>query len=324
MSAIFSIIKGAFLPFIVSIIIAYLLNPLVNILHQKGFSRLTAVLFIYIVSILGIVLLFIQYIPDFIVQLKEFAEQVPELMKSLENGINTYYQNRDIFPESVQFGIEASLYRVEEGITESISNFLSYLGNSLPKIMAFIVVPFVVFYMLKDLQVLENFIITLFPKKYRREMLKLFRNIDEALGNYVRGQITVCVVVGVLSYIGYRIIDIKYPLLLALLVAITNIIPYLGPIIGAAPALFIAATVSPVMIIKVLVVNIIVQQLEGNVISPQIIGKKLHLHPLSIIFVLLLGGQIAGLFGLIFAVPILAVGKVVTQHVVSYYMQKKE
>ena len=323
LSSIFIIIKGAFLPFIVSIILAYLLNPLVNLLHQKGFSRMTAVLFIYTVSIMLIVWVFFRYIPAFIIQLKDLAEHLPDILNTVQSWLNPYYQNRDLLPESVQIGIETSLFKVEQIITEQITNFFTYLGNSITKIAAFIVVPFVVFYMLKDLQVLENFIITIFPKKYRRELLKLFRNIDEALGNYVRGQITVCLVVGVLSYIGYLIIGVKYAIILALLVAITNIIPYLGPIVGAVPALFIGATISPAMMIKVLIVNIVVQQLEGNVISPQVIGKKLQLHPLSIILALLLGGQLWGIIGLIFAVPILAVGKVITQHLVNYYTQSK-
>ncbi|OEF96313.1 AI-2E family transporter [Desulfuribacillus alkaliarsenatis] len=323
LSGIFSIIKGAFLPFVVAIIIAYLLNPLVNFLHQKGFSRLVAVLFIYTVSILLIIWFLVAYIPAFVIQLKEFIEHLPDILVSVEGWINPFYQNLYVLPESVQLGIESSFIKVEQGITEQISNLFTFIGNSLTKIIAFVVVPFVVFYMLKDLQVLENFLITIVPKKYRHGILKLFRNIDEALGNYIRGQITVCLVVGVLSYIGYLIIDMKYALVLALIVAITNIVPYLGPIIGAAPAVFIAATISPIMIVKVLVVNITVQQLEGNVISPQIIGKKLQLHPLSIILALLLGGQIAGVLGLIFAVPVLAVLKVVTQHLVTYYTQTK-
>lgn len=323
LSSIFSILKGAFLPFVAAIIIAYLLNPLVNRIHQKGFSRMTAVLFIYSISILFIVWFLFQYIPAFVVQLKDFAEHLPDILASLESIMTPYYQNRYMLPESVQLGVESSILKVEQGITNQISNLFTYVGNSITKVFAFIVVPFVVFYMLKDLQLLENFVITIFPKKYRRELLKLFRNIDEALGNYVRGQITVCLVVGVLSYIGYLIVGMKYALLLAVIVAITNIIPYLGPIIGAAPALFIAATISPVMIAKVLIVNVIVQQVEGNIISPHIIGKRLHLHPLSIIIALLLGGQLAGVLGLIFAVPVLAVGKVITQHVASYYTQNR-
>ncbi len=323
LSSIVTVLKGAFLPFVISIIIAYLLNPFVNFLHQKGFSRLMAILFIYVTAILSIVALFVYYTPVFIAQLKDFAEQFPEILKNFESALNTYYRNREMLPESVQMGIETSLLRVETEITEMISNFFAYIGNSISKFFVLIVVPFVVFYMLKDLQVLENFLITLFPKKYRREILKVIRNIDEALGNYIRGQITVCFVVGIFSYIGYLIIGIKYPLLLAMLVSLTNIIPYLGPIIGAAPALFIAITISPIMIVKVLIVNVVVQQLEGNVISPQIIGKKLQLHPLGIILALLLGGQLGGIWGLIFAVPILAVIKVITQHILTYYTQNK-
>lgn len=117
--------------------------------------------------------------------------------------------------------------------------------------------------------------------------------------------------IGVLAFIGYLIIGMPYALLLALFLAITDIIPYIGPIIGIAPAVLIALTVSPALLIKVVIVNIIVQQCEGNLLSPQIMGRTLKLHPMAIVAALLIGGELAGLVGLILAVPVLAVLKVV-------------
>jgi predicted PurR-regulated permease PerM len=127
----------------------------------------------------------------------------------------------------------------------------------------------------------------------------------------VRGQLTVCILIGFLAYLGYWLIGMPYPLLLAGIVAVLNIIPYLGPLLAAAPAIFIAATISWKMVLLVLLINFICQILEGNVIGPNIIGKSLHLHPLVIMFALLVGGELAGIVGLILVVPLLAVVRVI-------------
>ena len=110
--------------------------------------------------------------------------------------------------------------------------------------------------------------------------------------------------------------------MLAIVVSITNIIPYLGPFIGALPALVVGLSVSWKMALSVAAVNLIIQMLEGNVVSPQIVGKKLHIHPLFIIFSLLIGGEIGGILGLILAVPIFATLKVIVHHIGLYYTSR--
>jgi len=170
---------------------------------------------------------------------------------------------------------------------------------------------------------MEQTAITFIPKKHRTHIIKLLTDIDSALGNYVRGQFIVCLIVGVLAYLGYWIIGMPYPLLLASVVMVFNIIPYLGPFFGAAPAIIMASTISFKMVLLVAGVNLAVQILEGNVISPQVVGRTLHMHPLLIIFVLLIGGELAGIVGLILAVPFFAVLKVLFQHMWVYYKNRK-
>src|SRR5690606_11755099 len=152
---------------------------------------------------------------------------------------------------------------------------------------------------------------------------RMLLDIDRALGQYIRGQLIVAVIVGALAYLGYWLIGMPYALLLAGIVSIFNIVPYIGPFFGAAPAILMAATVSWKMVLYVVIVNTIVQILEGNVVSPQVVGRTLHMHPLSIILALLIGGELAGIVGLILAVPCLAVLKVILQHVRQYYLRRK-
>lgn len=140
------------------------------------------------------------------------------------------------------------------------------------------------------------------------------RDMDEAISSYIQGQIIVSFCVGVLLYIAYFIIGLEYSLILAILAMVTNIIPVLGPFIGTIPALIVAFIHSPITALWVLLAVIIVQQIESNLISPQVMGRQLDVHPLTIILLLLAASQIAGLIGLILAVPTYAILKVVVKH----------
>lgn len=182
-------------------------------------------------------------------------------------------------------------------------------------------IPFIVFYLLKDMKMLQRGFLFFVPGSRRKDTAKLLQEIDEALESYIGGQLIVCVIVGVFAYIGYLVIDMPYAILLALVITITNIIPYIGPLIGAAPSILVALTISWKMTLFVLIINLIIQVLEGNVISPMIMGKRLHMHPLLIIIALLIGGEMGGLVGLIFAVPIAAILRVLFQHITLHLVK---
>jgi predicted PurR-regulated permease PerM len=177
--------------------------------------------------------------------------------------------------------------------------------------------------MLKDIDRIESFFLKMLPKNRRSEIARLFRSIDLVLGNYLRGQVIVCFIIGILAFIGYKIIGLPYAFLFAFFVALFNVIPYVGPFFGAIPAILVACTISFKLVIGTVIVNMVVQLLEGNVISPQIVGRSLHLHPLAIIFALLVGEEIAGVWGLLLAVPTLAVGKVVFEFIVTSYLDHR-
>ncbi|PTM59633.1 AI-2E family transporter [Desmospora activa] len=318
LQGIFFFLKAVLGPFLVALIISYLLNPIVNMLASRGFPRSLSVLFIYSLFITAITIIIINLVPLFNLQLQELSEHFPEWNRQVQSWIEQYNHSKDSLPESVRQGIEKSLDRLEAFVTDGVGNVMASLGSTVNSLFVIVIVPFLAFYMLKDVDVIEKTLITLLPVRRRKEVLHLFRDVDDALGNYIRGQLLVCLVVGLLAYIGYLIIGLPYALLLAALVGIFNVIPYLGPFFGAIPAIFVAFTVSTEMVITVIIVNLVVQVLEGNVLSPQIVGRTLHLHPLFIIFALLVGGELGGILGLILAVPLFAVGKVVVEHAVDH------
>lgn len=310
-------------PFLISVIIAYLLNPLVARLQKRGVPRGASVVIIYIVFFLISLTVLINTIPLFMQQLRELGEHLPQLITGANSWLDGFHADKErLLPEAVRNAVDQNLNSMESKVTVWITQVLESAGSTFEWLAIAFAIPFLVFYMLKDVKVMERTVIAFFPKRNRQEIIRLLRSVDEALGNYIRGQLMVSLIVGILVYIGYRIVGMPYALLLAMIVSVTNIIPYIGPFIGAGPAILLAFTVSPFMAFKVLIVNGIVQQLEGNLVGPYLIGRTLKLHPMLIIFALLLGGEIFGLTGLILAIPVVAVGKVVLQHLVLHYMKR--
>lgn len=318
----YRLISTILAPFVIALIISYVLNPIVTLLNQRKVPRTVAVLLIYAVFITSLSVIMLNLIPVFVTQLAELNEHIPQMTMQAESLMITL-NDHPLLPDSIREGIYNSIERWEKGISTAISDYIDGIGSTINTLFIAFIVPFIAFYILKDFKLIERGVITIVPKSYRKPTVKLLRDIDQALGNYIRGQFIVCVIVGLLAYIGYWLIDMPYPLLMASLVSIFNIIPYLGPFFGAAPAIIMAATVSWKMVLYVIIVNTLVQILEGNVVSPQVVGRTLHMHPLTIIFALLVGGELAGIIGLILAVPFFAVMKVIVQHIFIYYVHRK-
>jgi predicted PurR-regulated permease PerM len=319
LQVVFEFLRAVLGPFFIAMIISYLLHPIVNLLSHKGLPRSLSVLLIYSLFIASLAILTINMVPILEEQLQELSEHLPQWNQRIQGMLKEYNDHsKEILPSGVRQGLEKSLGRMEEKLSSYVEKMMSGLGATLNQLFLLFITPFLAFYMLKDIHSIERSFFALFPKQRRREFARLVHDMDEALGNYVRGQFLVCMVIGVLAYIGYLIVGVPYALLLAGLVAVFNIIPYLGPIFGAIPAIFVSLIHSPRMLMGVILVNLAVQVLEGNVISPQIVGRTLHLHPLAIIFALLVGGELGGVWGLILAVPIFAMGKVVLEHMVDH------
>ncbi|MBC8080188.1 MAG: AI-2E family transporter [Gorillibacterium sp.] len=318
----FGFVRAVLTPFFIAMIISYVLNPIVSVLNGRKVPRSIAVLLIYAAFLTSLAVIAVNLIPMFIRQLTELNEHLPQFTLRAQNLLTEFNDNRYV-PDSVRNGINRSLSNMEAGFSKAISAYIDRIGTTINAVFLTFIIPFLAFYILRDFKGIQRGVLTMVPKQQRKHAVRLVSEIDDALGNYVRGQFLVCAVIGVLAWVGYWLIGLPYPLLFASAVALTNIIPYLGPYFGAAPAILFAMTLSWKMVLYTILVNWLIQILEGNVISPQVVGRKLHMHPLTIIFVLLAGGEIAGVLGLILAVPFYAVVKVVIQYLLQYYIRNK-
>lgn len=311
-------------PFFIAGFITYLLHPVVEKLHANNLPRWLAILIIYIVFFGGIGIALYKGIPAFVVQLRDLVENAPKFMNQYREWILLIQDKTSTWPSGVQNMIEEGITTVEDKLDVVLNKVLDILMGIFNSIFIIAIIPFIAFYLLKDIDLLKKAVWYLTPRKWRETGMKFLQDIDKSLGSYIRGQLIVCGIVGGTATVIFWLIKMKYPLLLGSIIGITNIIPYFGPIIGLIPALIIAATISMRMVIIMLIILFVLQFLEGNVLSPFIVGKSLHMHPLLIMLALLAGGKIGGIAGLIFAVPILAVIKVSLVHARNHFIRIKE
>jgi len=314
---IWSVLRAVLFPFLAALVVSYVLQPIVELLVRRRVPRTAAIMLIYVAFVLFSVVAVMHAIPIVTRQFMQLAQSMPSLVQRLNGWIDEFGRQKQYMPDAVRSGIEAALSQVEKNITGYAAGLFTMITSAVGAIFAAFVVPFLVFYMLKDARAIGRAIVRLSPHKQRDKVHDILAGVDDTLGKYIRGQLIVMLAVGILTYAGYLVIGMPYALLLALFVGVVDIVPFLGPFIGAAPALLLALSQSPILALKVLLVNVIVQQCEGNLLGPQIMGRSLSLHPMALVAALLIGGEVGGVLGLIAAVPVLAVGKVVWMHVVT-------
>ncbi|WLD92193.1 AI-2E family transporter [Alkalihalobacillus sp. AL-G] len=306
-------------PFLIAVFITYLLHPIVEGLHRRGLPRSLAVLIIYIAFFVGVGLIVVKSVPYLVTQLKDLGEQLPVLSETYQHWISEFYEHTDHLPETVHTEFENMLGSVENYIHSLILAIINGLKSFWSHLFTWVVIPFLVFYMLKDIELIYKLIWGMTPKKWREPGKKLVTDIDKSLGSYIRGQLTVALILSILAIISFWLAGVPYPVILGIIIGITDFIPYFGPILGAVPVALIAATVSINTLLIVIGILVLLQFVEGNILGPLIVGKNLHIHPIGIIFALLVGGEIGGIVGLIVAVPLFAVGKVMFLHAKNHF-----
>ncbi|MGB3161423.1 AI-2E family transporter [Carnobacterium sp.] len=308
-------VSTLFTPILVAGFLYYLLNPIINLMAKTKIKRKHGIIIILLLFIGIVAVLIFSVLPVLVKQIGEFISNVPELIKALEE----YSRELIKQPWLKDFNIEKSMNELDLSIGNIADTVFSSITNSVGSIVGAVAnttiviftTPIILFYMFKDGQHFRPAVAKFFPKEFRGQLIELLGQMNNTIASYISGQSLVCLIVGIFTFIGYLIIGMPYALLLGIIAGITNIIPYVGPYIGAAPAVIIGLTISPTKAILVALVVVVVQQVDGNFISPNVIGKTLAIHPLTIIVILLVAGNLAGLLGMILGVPFYAVVKTV-------------
>ncbi|WP_330949738.1 AI-2E family transporter [Virgibacillus sp. MG-45] len=315
------IISTVAAPVILAFIAYYLMNPIVSFLERLRIKRLWGIIIIILgISglLTGVVLL---TAPAIEAQIKELATNFPRYLQQMSNGIKSWVDHSFLGPyydegyRWVTSNLSELPGKISEylgGAVEGIRNVASTLTHVMVAIFTF---PFILFFLLKDGAKFKKYSLRLLPPKYRNDFQQILKNMDVQVGSYIQGQIIVASCIGILLFIGYLIIGMPYAITLAVVAAITSVVPYLGPIIAISPAIIIAIVNSPFMLLKLAIVWAAVQFLEGHFISPNIMGRTMQIHPLTIIVVLLVAGNLFGIVGVILGIPGYAILKVIVVYV---------
>jgi predicted PurR-regulated permease PerM len=323
-------ISTLFFPILIAGFLFFLLNPVVNFLDHKKIPRFIAILIIYVVVVGVVVLIVGSLVPSITKQFTALARELPVYTRQTIHYFNNMSQTSEFkwvanaqqnLLQSFEKKLTGYANTLPEKITYSITNIVGVIAN-IAVILA--TVPFLLFYMLKDGNKFPEAISKFLPLNFRDEGLTILKETGETLSTYIHGQIAVALTVGTMTFIGYLIIKLPFALVMALAVTFTYFIPYIGLVIGAIPAVIVALFDSPTKVLLVLLVLIISQQIESNLLSPLILGKSLDIHPATIIIILLAAGNLAGVIGMILAVPTYAVSKTVVINAAKFVKAREK
>lgn len=303
------LIRSVLLSFLMAGLLAYLLYRPVKYIESKGLNRTLAILILYVFFIGAVALLLYFAIPGIVRELGELGKMFPEYAHQAQDMAEQI--NHTEMPGRLQEVLQDNIKQAENFIYSGLKKFLAGLYGFLGKIFAIIFSPILAFYIMNDWEKIRDGLLELFPPVTRRELIGLFNNIDKVLIEFFKGYLMVAAFVGASTGLAALLLGVKFPLLLGILSGVTNLIPYFGAFIGGIPAVGIAMSDSLRLAAYMVAAIIVIQQVESNLITPNLIGSKLGIHPLVIVFALLAGGQLWGIWGMLFAVPIAAVLKVV-------------
>jgi len=318
-------IRSIFPPLILAIVIVYLLNPLVTRLERRGIGRGWGTLITYIVFFVGVGLTVRFLAPVVSRQVSAFVASVPDLLQRAGDQVQSLAAKA-----SLSMRVEDLVAQLQANRAEAFSFFgriVSFTGGVIHVAVVLILGPVLAFYLLMDLPKLKRGVVAAIPTRRRDEVLLVGNQLTTSVGGFFRGQLLVALFVGLASMVALYIVGLPYWALVGVICGVFNLVPLIGPFIGAVPAVFIAFTTTttgpgvlvhpepgwPLAIASCLAL-LVVQQIDNHIISPNVVARTVKLHPVTVMLSLLVGGTLLGLWGMLFAVPTVAAVKIVAVH----------
>lgn len=313
------------LPVILAGLLYYLLNPLVDMMEKRKINRLVAITIVFVLITVLLIWGLAVVIPNLQAQIVSFFRNMPSYLKQSKKIIDDLLDSR--LSEEFRPQIEQVTENISSQLTTWASNFSAravnwashFVSAASQVIVAVIIMPFILFYLLRDGKNLKGYITQFLPKKLREPAGQVLSDVNSKLANYVRGQITVAIIVAFMFMILFKIIGLRYGVTLAVVAGVLNLVPYLGSFLAMLPALVLGLIAGPVMLLKVIIVFIVEQTIEGRFVSPLILGSQLSIHPITILFVLLTSGSMFGIWGVLLGIPVYASAKVVITAIFKWY-----
>lgn len=320
-----SFLEIVLLPMILTGLLYYLLNPMVDWMEKHKISRTVGISILFVLISLLIIWGLAVAIPSIQEQVTSFAQNLPSNIQKIEGQVTGLLQDQrfeQFRPTALEMlnKVNDQIVAYAQKFSSSAVNWASNLISTASQIIvAILIMPFILFYLLRDGQYLNKHITQYLPTKWREPIGTVLSDVNGQLSNYVRGQVTVAVIVALMFSVMFSIIGLSYPITLGVMAGFLNLIPYLGSFLAMIPAVILGLIAGPIMLIKVLVVFMIEQTIEGRFVTPLIIGSSLSIHPITILFVLLTAGQMYGVLGVLLGIPIYASIKVLVKAAFEWY-----
>lgn len=304
---------------LISLLLSTILSPFVTYMERQNIPRAIGALIV----LLGFLLVFMIAVRFLIPVVREQAMAIHDLVQSQQPAeiLETARQwLSDRFPflqtgdlQNLDIGNEINAF-----IGDFVSGSVSLLVNVAGMISTFFIVLVITYLLLKDSRKLNKGLINLIPNKYFEPGLRLYYEIQQSLSNYIRGQLTDALIIGILSIIGLWILQIKYFVFIGLIAGLANLIPYIGPVAGAIPAMAISIINNPgepITLLYIAIMFAVVQMIDNSVVSPMVMSRSVNIHPITVIVIIIIGGNLMGVFGMLIAVPVAGIAKVTIQQI---------
>jgi predicted PurR-regulated permease PerM len=318
-------IQIIFPPLVVALIVVYLLNPAVGALERRGLRRVWGTLLLYVVLLAAVGALVTFLVPVVSHQVAQFSKGIPDLLTRFQRGLDALARRLGIRIDTV------NLVQPFQPGTGEASIFLARLTSFTSGVVraAFVLLlgPLLAFYLLVDLPKIRRGARAMVPANRRVEATELGRKVGETFGGFYRGQLVVALLVGLVTMLGFWVIGMPYFVVLGLLTVLFALVPLVGLVIAAIPALFVALTTTgytgglfhvrggwPLALASIIVL-VLAQQLDTRLLGPRLLDPSIRLHPITVVLSLLIGGTLLGVWGMLLAVPVVMVGKVVALYV---------
>lgn len=312
---------------LLSAIIAYVLLPLANFIvrpmpwreTRPGLSRGIAIGLIYAATVGIFIGVLAVVIPPTVEQIREFIRNFPTFFNSARTTVEGWVgEYRELVPDDVRVQIEDALANmggvIADAAWEMLPGVVGAISGTFSLIIGLATLPILVFYMVKDSREIATWSLTPFPKSLRPYITDLVKIVDKTIGGYLRGQLILGLAVGTVATIGLLLLDIPFAVALGVVAGVTELIPIVGPWIGAAAAILVTLAVAPEKVIWVALFYLAIQLVENTVLVPRIQAESLNLHPIAVILVIILAGHFFGILGIILGPPLVSLGKSVIQY----------
>lgn len=302
-------------PIFIGFLLAWLFDPLVTWMQTKKIPRVLGCILVYLLIIGSIFLIAYLFIPSLLSQIKDFLRAAPEIFENITdfsiNIIKKFDAGHTINTVSAKKEITHQINNIGKSISSDIPTYIFNIGKALVSGGLNLVLGLMIgFYLLFDFDKVNNHIYSILPTNWQEGYKELVQRINTSLRSYVQGVLLVMLLVFITQSIGLTIAGLEAPIIFALFCAVTDIIPYFGPYIGAIPAIIVGFTISPITGICAIISILVVQLLENNFYQPLIMGHTMKLHPVTIMIGLLLFQHFFGILGMVIATPVIACLKV--------------